>query len=99
MSHITHNQIIERLGMICPATQWTLTGNHYSGLSWHDVSPKPSRAELGLHSAYRYVVQNNLAAGIKQITAGIIVVITPADFECWADFQAWLQDGNTPMEA
>jgi hypothetical protein len=26
--------------------QWSLNGNSYDGLQWHDISPKPTQAEL-----------------------------------------------------
>jgi hypothetical protein len=29
-----------------PGAQWTLSGNDYATLIWHDDTPKPSQAEL-----------------------------------------------------
>ena len=29
-----------------PGTRWTLSGNDYGGLVWHDDIPKPTQAEL-----------------------------------------------------
>ncbi len=29
-----------------PGAQWSLSGNDYSTLVWHDDTPKPSQAEL-----------------------------------------------------
>jgi hypothetical protein len=29
-----------------PGAQWTLSGNDYATLVWHDDTPKPSQAEL-----------------------------------------------------
>jgi hypothetical protein len=34
------------LAAICPGAQWSLDGDDYSGLTWLDDSPKPTKKEL-----------------------------------------------------
>jgi hypothetical protein len=46
---MTHQNIIDKLIIICPGAHWNLRGNTYEGLEWlDDLSTKPTAEELGL---------------------------------------------------
>ena len=46
-----------------PGAQWTLSGNDYATLVWHDDTPKPSQAELdAAWSAVQQAQQDAVAA-------------------------------------
>jgi len=46
-----------------PGAQWSLSGNDYATLVWHDGTPKPSQAELdGAWPAVQQARQDAVAA-------------------------------------
>lgn len=46
-----------------PGAQWSLTGNDYATLIWHDDTPKPSQADLD--AAWPTVQYNQQRAAIE----------------------------------
>lgn len=55
------------LSLYYPGQQWTLDGESYDGLVWHDTTPKPSQAELdALWPQAQYQSQYNQTAARRQ---------------------------------
>ena len=54
----------EVLYRLYPGSQWSLAGESYGGLVWHDDSPKPSQAELD--AAWAQVQYERDRAAVEQ---------------------------------
>ena len=68
------------LNLKYPATQWTLNGDDYEGLTWLSDTPKPSKAELDaqwgeveqiMESEKQAKIDAKLAAEVKLEALGL----------------------------
>lgn len=90
-----------------PGAQWSLSGDDYSGLVWHDDTPKPSQAEL---DAAWPAVRDALAWDTVRAERDRLlassdwtqVADAPVDQQAWAVYRQTLrdipQDFTTPDE-
>jgi len=87
----------EVLAAIRPGAQWTLHGDDYAGLIWHDDSPKPTKKTLD--DAWPQV-QNDIAWGSVRAKRDALLAASdwtqvadaPVDAAVWATYRQQLRD-------
>jgi hypothetical protein len=75
-----------------PGAQWSLSGNDYTTLEWHDDTPKPTQAELD--AAWPAVQQQQAQAEVDRLRHAAYTAESDPLFFQWqrgeATEQAWL---------
>jgi len=80
-----------------PGAEWSLNGDDYAGLVWHDESPKPTKAELdGAWPAVRDgLAWDRVRAQRDRLLAAsdwTQVADAPVDQQTWAEYRQQLRD-------
>jgi hypothetical protein len=80
-----------------PGTSWSLNGDTYDGLDWHDDSQKPSEDELA--ALWPEVQSDRAWAAVRAERDALLaacdwtqVADAPVDAQVWADYRQALRD-------
>lgn len=80
-----------------PGTSWSLNGDTYDGLDWHDDTQKPSEDELA--ALWPEVQSDRAWAAVRAERDALLaacdwtqVADAPVDAQVWADYRQALRD-------